>query len=80
MIQVKVLNWVDGVEVDYFTGLTAQFGASLPSDADQTVRFPAAFVDPLDSCSNLSSRVCVSFIGLHSAIHSLQVNGLHRFM
>ncbi|CAH2058262.1 unnamed protein product [Thlaspi arvense] len=54
---VKVLNWVDGVEGDFLTGLTAQFGASLPSAADQSVRFPAAFVDPLDSCSNLSSRL-----------------------
>lgn len=56
--QVKILNWVDGVESDdFFTGLTAQFGAALPSDADQGVRSPVAFVRPLDSCSNLSSRV-----------------------
>lgn len=56
--QVKILNWVDGVESDDFlTGLTAQFGASLPSDPDQSVRSPVAFVHPLDSCSNLSSRV-----------------------
>ncbi|XP_010508474.1 PREDICTED: signal peptide peptidase-like 3 [Camelina sativa] len=53
---VKVLNWVDGVEGESITGLTAQFGASVPSDADQSFRFPAAFVGPLDSCSNLSSR------------------------
>ncbi|CAH2058111.1 unnamed protein product [Thlaspi arvense] len=57
---VKVLNWVDGVEGDFLTVLTAQFGAPLPSDADQSVRFPAAFVDLLDSCSNLSSRVSLS--------------------
>ncbi|KAL0720285.1 hypothetical protein Bca4012_034884 [Brassica carinata] len=55
---VKILNWVDGVESnDFFTGLTAQFGESLPSDADQGVRSPVAFVHPLDSCSNLSSRL-----------------------
>ena len=56
--QVKILNWVDGVESnDFLTGLTAQFGESLPSDAGQGVRSPVAFVRPLDSCSNLSSRV-----------------------
>lgn len=60
-IQVKVLNWVDGVEGDFLTGLTAQFGAPVPSAADQSVRFPATFVDPLDSCSNLTFRVCFSF-------------------
>ncbi|ANM63260.1 unnamed protein product [Arabidopsis thaliana] len=54
---VKVLNWVDGVEGDFLTGLTAQFGAALPSVPDQALRFPAAFVDPLDSCSHLSSRL-----------------------
>ncbi|WZY91613.1 hypothetical protein YC2023_063942 [Brassica napus] len=55
---VKILNWVDGVESnDFLTGLTAQFGESLPSDAGQGVRSPVAFVRPLDSCSNLSSRL-----------------------
>ncbi|KFK37150.1 hypothetical protein AALP_AA4G219600 [Arabis alpina] len=54
---VKVLNWIDGVEGDYLTGLTAQFGASLPSKADQSVRYTASIVDPLDACSNLSFKL-----------------------
>ncbi|KAL0739913.1 hypothetical protein Bca4012_081426 [Brassica carinata] len=54
---VKVLNWINGVKGSYFTGLTAQFGATLPSEARQSVRLQASLVDPLDSCSNLSSTL-----------------------
>ncbi|XP_010525681.1 PREDICTED: signal peptide peptidase-like 3 isoform X2 [Tarenaya hassleriana] len=54
---VKVLNWVDGVKRDFLTGLTANFGAQLPSHAEESIKSPAAFTDPSDSCFNLSSRL-----------------------
>ena len=31
--QVKVKNWVDGKEHESLVGLTARFGASLPTEA-----------------------------------------------
>lgn len=37
--------------------MTAQFGAVLPSDKDKAVRLPVVLTTPLNSCSNLTSKV-----------------------
>ncbi|XP_021898447.1 signal peptide peptidase-like 3 [Carica papaya] len=54
---VKVKNWVDGVEGESFSGLTARFGASLPTRAEQGVRLPAVFTNPLNCCSTSSIKI-----------------------
>ncbi|VVA90125.1 unnamed protein product [Arabis nemorensis] len=54
---VKVENWVDGENGEAFTGMTAQFGAILPSDKDKAVKLPVVLTTPLNSCSNLTSKL-----------------------
>lgn len=54
---VKVENWVNGENGETFTAMTAQFGTMLPSDKDKAVKLPVALTTPLDSCSNLTSKV-----------------------
>lgn len=39
--------------------MTAQFGAMLPSDKEKAVRLPVVLTTPLNSCSNLTSKVFV---------------------
>lgn len=39
--------------------MTAQFGAMLPSDKDKAIRLPVILTTPLNSCSNLTSKVFV---------------------
>ncbi|CAH2038812.1 unnamed protein product [Thlaspi arvense] len=54
---VKVENWVDGENGETLTGMTAQFGALLPSDKDKAVKLPVVLTTPLNSCSNLTSKL-----------------------
>ncbi|XVE84535.1 hypothetical protein DITRI_Ditri17bG0021000 [Diplodiscus trichospermus] len=54
---VKVKIWVDGVEGEDLTGLTASFGALLPEEADKSPKLPAVFSNPLNGCSVSSSKL-----------------------
>ncbi|KAH7531126.1 hypothetical protein JRO89_XSUnG0017800 [Xanthoceras sorbifolium] len=54
---VKVKNWVNGVEGESFSGLTARFGSSLPSHDEKALRLPAVFANPLNCCSSSSSKL-----------------------
>ncbi|GMI78686.1 ARABIDOPSIS THALIANA SIGNAL PEPTIDE PEPTIDASE-LIKE 3, SIGNAL PEPTIDE PEPTIDASE-LIKE 3 [Hibiscus trionum] len=54
---VKVKSWIDGVEGEYLSGLTASFGASLPEEANESSKLPAVFTNPLNGCSNSSSKL-----------------------
>ncbi|CAA7026484.1 unnamed protein product [Microthlaspi erraticum] len=54
---VKVKNWVDGENGEAFNGMTAQFGAILPSDLDKAVKLPVVLTTPLNSCTNLTSKL-----------------------
>lgn len=55
--QVKVKNWVDNVEGESFSGLTARFGSLLPSDVEKGHKLTAVFANPANCCSNSSSKV-----------------------
>ena len=54
--------WVDGVEGEDLAGLTASFGALLPEEANKSPKLPAVFSNPLNGCSNSSSKVLSQFI------------------
>lgn len=56
-VQVKVENWVDGEEGHIYNGVSARFGSVLPEKPDNSVKTPAIFADPLDCCSNSTSRL-----------------------
>ncbi|RVW20877.1 Signal peptide peptidase-like 2 [Vitis vinifera] len=53
---VKVKNWVDGKEHESLVGLTARFGASLPTESHDHLRLPAVFSNPMNCCSDSSSE------------------------
>ncbi|GLU01088.1 hypothetical protein SLE2022_184140 [Rubroshorea leprosula] len=59
---VKVKSWVDGIEGEDIAGLTARFGGLLPTRADKSQRFPAIFSDPLNCCSNSSTKLSGSVV------------------
>ncbi|CAA7033058.1 unnamed protein product [Microthlaspi erraticum] len=65
---VKVLNWVDGVKGDYFTGLTAQLEASVPSCADQSVSYD--LLSDLDEmgCMEKDTSLNLSFCCMHQNV------------
>ncbi|GAB4857146.1 Signal peptide peptidase-like 3 [Ancistrocladus abbreviatus] len=54
---VKVTYWVDGIESGTITGMTARFGAILPTRADKASRLPAVFTNPLNGCFNSTSKL-----------------------
>ncbi|XP_031255828.1 signal peptide peptidase-like 2 [Pistacia vera] len=54
---VKVKNWVDNVEGESFSGLTARFGSSLPSDVEKGHKLTAVFANPANCCLNSSSKL-----------------------
>ncbi|XP_068645165.1 signal peptide peptidase-like 2 [Aristolochia californica] len=54
---VKVKNWVDGVEKKSVVGLSARFGAVLPSNAIEALRLPAVMANPPDCCAQSTSKV-----------------------
>ncbi|KAK2641723.1 hypothetical protein Ddye_023486 [Dipteronia dyeriana] len=54
---IKVKSWVNGIEGESFSGLTARFGSSLPSKSEKALRLPSVFSNPLSSCSSSSSKL-----------------------
>ncbi|KAK8572816.1 hypothetical protein V6N13_048383 [Hibiscus sabdariffa] len=54
---VKVKVWIDGVEGEDLSGLTASFGGSLPEEANEASKLPSVFTNPLNGCSNSSSKL-----------------------
>ncbi|WVZ05596.1 hypothetical protein V8G54_018942 [Vigna mungo] len=54
---VKVENWIDGVEGRIYNGVTARFGSLLPEKPENSVRTPAIFSNPVDCCSNSTSKL-----------------------
>ncbi|RZB54364.1 Signal peptide peptidase-like 2 isoform C [Glycine soja] len=54
---VKVESWVDGEEGHVHNGVSARFGSVLPDKPDKSVRTPAIFANPIDCCSNSTSKL-----------------------
>uniref|UniRef100_A0ACD6A425 Uncharacterized protein n=1 Tax=Avena sativa TaxID=4498 RepID=A0ACD6A425_AVESA len=54
---VKVKNWVNGTEGATVVGLTASFGVSVPASVNEARKAFTAITDPLDCCSNLTSKL-----------------------
>ncbi|GAB4834171.1 Signal peptide peptidase-like 3 [Ancistrocladus abbreviatus] len=54
---VKVTYWIDGVKSDTVTGMTARFGANLPTKDKKAARLPAVFTNPLNGCINSTSKL-----------------------
>ncbi|URD86821.1 signal peptide peptidase-like [Musa troglodytarum] len=54
---VKIKNWVNGDESASLDGLSARFGASLPTSVSKALRLPAILANPFNSCNKLSSKV-----------------------
>ncbi|KAJ1275452.1 hypothetical protein BS78_05G136300 [Paspalum vaginatum] len=54
---VKVKNWVNGTEGTTFVGLSAKFGAPLPRDIQEAQKSFALLSNPLNCCSNLTSKL-----------------------
>lgn len=54
---VKVRIWVDGHSQSEAVGLTARFGALVPSREEDAVRVPLVLSDPLDGCLNISAQL-----------------------
>jgi signal peptide peptidase-like 2B len=52
-----VKNWVNGTEGTTFVGLSAKFGAPLPRDIHEAKKSFAVLSNPIDCCSNLTSKV-----------------------
>ncbi|XP_026418595.1 signal peptide peptidase-like 2 isoform X1 [Papaver somniferum] len=64
---VKLMMWVNDTKVESVVGLGAAFGALLPAHAENALRYPAAFANPLNCCSsstsNLSNSIALSTRG-----------------
>ncbi|KAG7025296.1 Signal peptide peptidase-like 5 [Cucurbita argyrosperma subsp. argyrosperma] len=58
---VKVKIWVNGAEDETLVGLTARFGALLPSQAEDDLKLPAVFMNPINGCSS-SSKVMITVL------------------
>lgn len=69
---MKVENWIDGVEGRIYNGVTARFGTILPQKPENSVRTPAIFSNPVDCCSNSTSKVL--FFLFHPASLHLRSN------
>ncbi|XP_022150361.1 signal peptide peptidase-like 2 [Momordica charantia] len=54
---VKVKNWVNDAEDKTLVGLSARFGALVPLQAKDDLKFPAVLTNPLSGCSSSSSKV-----------------------
>uniref|UniRef100_A0A2N9I5A4 PA domain-containing protein n=1 Tax=Fagus sylvatica TaxID=28930 RepID=A0A2N9I5A4_FAGSY len=61
-IGVRVKNWVGDAEGKNLAGLSARFGALLPSQAEKAPRLPAVFAHPLNCCSSSSSKLSGSIV------------------
>nr|CAB3489764.1 unnamed protein product [Digitaria exilis] len=56
-LQVKVKHWVNGTEGPTIVGLSARFGAPLPREMPEAQKSFAVLANPLDCCSNLTSKL-----------------------
>ncbi|XP_047317199.1 signal peptide peptidase-like 2 [Impatiens glandulifera] len=54
---VKVRMWVDGNKNEILGGVTAKFGGILPKSVEDSHKFPAVFSNPINGCSNSSSKL-----------------------
>lgn len=54
-------SWVDDEEDSVYHGMTARFGSLLPEKAENSVRTPAIFANPVDCCSPSTSKVLFLF-------------------
>ncbi|PKA61742.1 Signal peptide peptidase-like 2 [Apostasia shenzhenica] len=54
---VKIRSWVNGAAKTDIVGVSARFGAMLPSDISKAVKLPAVLAHPLSSCSKSSSKL-----------------------
>ncbi|GMY32220.1 signal peptide peptidase-like 5 [Fagus crenata] len=59
---VRVKNWAGDAEGKNLAGLSARFGALLPSQAEKAPRLPAVFANPLNCCSSSSSKLSGSIV------------------
>lgn len=64
LFQVKVNNWLNGEERPSLDGLSARFGALLPSSVSKALKLPAILANPFNSCNNLSLKVNIQFYPL----------------
>lgn len=53
---VKVKYYIDGVETGSFSAVTAEFGP-YPPFQKKSLRHPAVYTNPLNGCSNMSSKL-----------------------
>lgn len=56
-MQVIIKIWVNGIEGKNIEGLGALFGGILSTHETEGIRLPAMIPQPVDCCSNLSSKV-----------------------
>lgn len=61
---MKVQYWVNGQSLKEVVGLTARFGALVPTHEKDAMKAPVVLSDPVDGCSNISTQVSTFFIGL----------------
>lgn len=54
-------TWLDGKNDKTFGGLSARFGALLPSDAEKSQKLTAVMQDPANGCSNSSVKVLLYY-------------------
>lgn len=54
---VKIRYWIDGENAGEVVGLTARFGALVPTDEGEATTAPLALANPMDSCSNYSIQM-----------------------
>ena len=61
LFQVKIKNWVNGVESTSVVGLSARFGTSLPTHASEALKTPTVLANPFNCCTDSSIEVLSSF-------------------
>ncbi|KAG7013864.1 Signal peptide peptidase-like 2 [Cucurbita argyrosperma subsp. argyrosperma] len=54
---VKVKSWVNDAEDKIFVGLSARFGALVPSQAENAPKLPVVDMNPINGCSSSSSKL-----------------------
>jgi len=59
--QVKIKNWVNGIEGTSVVGLSARFGTSLPRHVSEAFKTPTVFANPFNCCTDSTIEVLSSF-------------------
>ncbi|XP_042475890.1 signal peptide peptidase-like 2 isoform X2 [Macadamia integrifolia] len=54
---VLVKSWIDGSKGEILEGLSAKFGAFVPTQEDKALKLPAVSANPLNCCSSSSSKL-----------------------